>query len=231
MKTTSAALLSLLVIQSVNAQNFVNLDFESADLPAIPEGQYGGRVPISQALPGWLGLTASTPADFVFHNNFALGSPSISIFGPSWTSAQGVIEGRYTALLQSGVVSGDASIFQTGMIPLGTQSIQFWAAPTSDFMSMSDFAVLFAGQQLNLVLLPADGAIGFTRYGVDATGIDGLTGELKFTALANSSHPNNFLLDSISFSVMPVPEPATWTLLGLTGLVAGIVRWQISRQK
>ena len=32
---------------------FQNLDFEMAIVPALPPGEFGGHVPIEDALPGW----------------------------------------------------------------------------------------------------------------------------------------------------------------------------------
>src|ERR1700722_1071019 len=62
-------------------QGFVNLDFESANLTPIPQGQLGGLVPISAGLPGWTGFLGSSQTTQVLQNNESTGSESIYILG------------------------------------------------------------------------------------------------------------------------------------------------------
>ena len=196
----------------VQAQaSFVNLGFESANLTPIPQGQFGTFVPISQALPGWMRFLGTNPVSSVLQNNYALGSPNISIFGPNWTTAQGIIEGQYTVLLQGGVGSGDTSLLQTGLVPIGSQSLRFKASGGNNFPV--NFTVSLSGQQLSP--LPLSSGPNYTLYGADISAFSGQAGELKFTALSYTIGPNNLLLDSIVFSPIPVPEPAPIALLTL----------------
>lgn len=124
---TKLALLSLffgtLFLQAQG--NFVNLGFESANLTPTPPGGFGGFVPISEGLPGWSGFLGTDQRSSVWHNNLTLGGANISILGPQWTPTS-IIEGSYTVVLQAGLLSStfvDASISQTGLIPIGSQSI------------------------------------------------------------------------------------------------------------
>ncbi len=196
---------------------FVNLGFESAHLPPIPQGQFGSFVPISQALPGWIGFLGTTPFSSVLQNNFDLGSPNISIFGPNWTTDQGIIEGQYTVLLQTGVGNEDVFLLQNGLIPLGSQSLLFKAASANDSLTIN-FSVSFTGQHLSPI--PLSFGPNYTLYGADISAFSGQAGGLKFTALGDSSHPNNILLDSFVFSPIPVPEPSTLALFAVGGILA-----------
>ena len=205
----------------------MNLGFESADLPPIPQGQFGGFVPISQALPGWKGVLGTNTVTSVLQNNAAVGGANISIFGPNWTTAQ-IIEGQYTVLLQPGAFGAldvDASLVQTGVIPIGSQSLRFKAAGWSDVW-IPEFSVYFTGQQLSAI--PLSSGPNYTYYGADVSAFSGQKGDLEFMALANSSHPNNILLDSFVFSPIPVPEPEPLALLGLA-IVIPLV-WQRFRR-
>jgi len=193
---------------------FVNLGFESANLTPIPQGQFGTFVPISQALPGWIGFLGTNPVTSVLQNNAAIGSANISILGPNWTTAQ-IIEGQYTVLLQPGAFGAldvDASLVQTGVIPIGSQSFRFKAA-SANYLGVIDFTVSFSGEHLRPI--PLSSGPNYTLYGADISAFSGETGELKFTALSYTTHPNNILLDSIVFSPVPVPEPVPLALLGL----------------
>jgi hypothetical protein len=65
-------------------------------------------------------------------------------------------------------------------------------------------------------VLPPTGQ--FTTYGVDVTAFRGQTAELRFTALPPpvwNGNADNCLLDSISFSPDPVPEPGALRLFAL----------------
>ena len=127
---------------------FQNLGFESANLAPISSGQLGGSVPISDALPGWAGFIGSTQVSTILQNDYTFGDPSIDILGPNW-SYGGIIEGQYTLVLQPGGPGGvfSASVSQTGLVPINTQSLQFKAE------TYSDFSVSLGGQDLSLITL------------------------------------------------------------------------------
>src|SRR5207247_8915619 len=120
----------------------------------------------------------------VLQNNFALGSANISILGPNWP-LNGIIEGQYTVLLQAGLISPnyfvDASISQTGLIPVGTESIQLKVYG-------SDFSVSFAGQ--NIPLIPLSAGSNYTLYGGDVAAYAGQTGPLTISGLRDPTRFN-----------------------------------------
>ena len=216
------------VTPGVKAQgNFINLGFESADLVPVPQGQFGDRVPTSQALPGWSAYVGPLQLNSVLHNNFTVGGVNISIFGPNWAN-RSIIEGQYTVLLQAGTMNESASVSQNGLIPIGSRTLQFKAAGLSDAFT-TDFSVSFTGQPLSFI--PLSTGPNYTLYGADISAFSGQTGDLRFTALGSSSHPNNLLLDSISFSTISVPEPSALGLFALGGLLLGFSRWRSSLRK
>jgi hypothetical protein len=121
---------------------FQNLDFENPILPLIPDPS--GLVPISNALPSWIGYLNGVPANRVFYPYVALGGPSIS-FVSSLDPVYQPIQGSYSVFLNS------AAIGQTGLIPGDALSLLFLRAPQSGFQ------VSFGGQNIPLVQLGNSG--------------------------------------------------------------------------
>jgi hypothetical protein len=101
----TAALLSL--VEACFAQGFINLNFESASfVPGGPNGYSG--VQFAQAFPGWTGTVGGTPQTGALYNNVFLDSAGISIIDHGWAASNwfgfpgGLIQGKYTAIHQSG---------------------------------------------------------------------------------------------------------------------------------
>ena len=212
-------LLSGLAAACATAQGFINLDFESANLPVIPAGQSGGLVPVADAFPGWqvfYGNALGTPAATVEHNYVSIGAINASMHGPSSSYA---IEGNYTALLQSGLsifstnaATRGVSIAQSGLVPADSQSLQFKLYGSRN----TNFAVFLGGQ--NLPLFRLSDTPGYSVWGVPTTSFTGQVTELRFSVLSpDDRFYNSFYVDSFEFLPNPVPEPGTWTLLTLGG--------------
>jgi len=202
---------------------FQNLDFEAANLPVIPSGQFGGLVSTSDAIPAWTAYYGITQTSQILHNNYSLGDVNISILGPNWNEIP-LLQGSYSVLLQSGLVASTtptpAGIGQTGTVPPNAKSLQFFSrqifGPTSAHLEAS-----FNGQNLSLV--PLSSSSSYTVYGADVSAFSGITGELIITSPPNvDSHYNSFLIDSITFSIQAIPEPSTAALLVLGATVIGI---------
>lgn len=223
-QVSGVILCSLLALRVNGQSSFLNLDFESAQLQPVPVGQYGGYVPFAAALPGWTGYLGGSLATLALQNNAVLGGPEIDILGPAhWNHnifGPSRIEGQYCVMLQSGNTS--ASIAQTGTIPLGVQSMQFRLSGVGS----GQFLVDFSGNNLPLVLLSP--GLEHSLYAVDVSVFANQVGELRFTSSGVVSS-GNFVLDSIQFSPVPVPEPSTVVLVGLGGLAWGVRRWRKSR--
>ena len=204
---------------------FQNLNFESATLSPIPPGQYGGEVPISEALPGWTGSINGTPVTQVLQNNITLGEASIDILGPSWNSVNpGIIDGNYTVFLQAFAASqGEVSLSQDGTVPVTASSIQFSIWSQS---SPANFLVSFAGNSLSPIVLSSGTSPSgqqYNNYGANILPYAGQTGQLEFSAFANGQL-GWIELDDISFSTQGVPEPDAFILTGLGGTLFALYR-------
>ena len=193
------------------AQDFVNLDFESPLLP-FPSGS--GFVPAANAVPGWAAYDPFMPGN-VLYNNIELDGAGVSLFGPGFQGAGNqILQGSYSVFLQGsheGDTPSSAALGQTGQIPPNAKSLLFLAKPepiTPGAVSGEPiFQVAFGGQAIPLVEISS--TANYDLMGGDISALAGQTGELLFTAL-----PNHIgVLDDISFSMEPIPEPSSLGLL------------------
>ncbi len=230
LRTLGLAGLLLLPALPLRGQGtFVNLNFELASLQPIPSGQYGGLVPFSNALPGWVGYLGTNQTAQALQNIQRLNSAAIGVVGPNWvtpSSGIGVIEGRYTAVLQAGdaIVTGNyvpAAIAQSGLIPPATSSIQMKVSPVLPFSAL--FGVSLGGQ--NVPLFPLSGTSAYTRYGGDISAYAGQVVELRVTAF-NTLPGIGLAIDSIQFSPEVIPEPSNLRLFGVGALLLGWRRFR-----
>lgn len=200
---------------------FQNLDFESANVAPIPAGQYGGLVPITNAIPFWTGYLGTNQWTQVLQNNLTLGQASIGLYGP--VSPAGVIlQGQYTVVLQAGFNPFDglqsfvgASLAQVGLVPANANSILLDVVTWG-----TNFTLSFAGQGISLS--PVGSGPNYTVYGGNIAPFSGQAGELKLTILPTVDDPeNSAFVDAISFSTQPIPEPSALSLLlaGITALI------------
>jgi hypothetical protein len=201
---------------------FQNLNFESANVPFVPQGQPGGFVSVSDGLPGWTAyLPGVTTVNQIGHNSVSIGGAAIDIEGPQWDSSQ-ILQGNYTVLLQSGLNSGNgqpsltAAIGQTGLIPSTAQSVGFFEG------FGGNLHVTFNGQPIPVV--PLGAGTNFVVYGGDISAFAGQTGELRFTSPESPLNgQGGALLDNIFFSIQPIPEPSA---LGLFAVGLFIFSWR-----
>jgi hypothetical protein len=224
--------LEALAALSIQAQGtFQNLDFESADLsPVPPNGSPVVYVPVSAGLPGWTAYIGAIQQTQVIQNNFGEGAPQIDILGPNYPAAgpintpnPGVIDGDYSVLLQSGFLNGitpeNASIAQEGMVPTGSESLQFKAWQ----FSLNNFSVSFNGN--NLAPIELGTGANYILYGADISPYAGQTGSLEFTCDFTGTGASWLGLDDIAFSTSDVPEPTTLALIFLGGATLASRRW------
>lgn len=196
---------------------FINLNFESGNFPDIPNGQFGTNEPVAKALPGWSAFIGVHPITEILHNNGTLGDPSVAIYGPTNFSGS-VISGRLSLALFAGVNESTppddvgASISQTAVIPSGSLSILFKTTSAS-----STFGLFASGNSLSLV--PVFATNLYTIYGADISPYANQNTELKSTVPFVPFPGNGMILDDISFSTNPIPEPSTVGLVALAGFL------------
>jgi hypothetical protein len=213
---------SILVAQGLCAQQFVNLDFESANVPHLsPEQWGGGYVPISDAVPGWTCAIDGVQVIDVLNNNGTSGGPSLSIWGQRATLVGGVLQGSQTVILSAGF--GDdfghtISLSQTGLIPLSARSLLFKAAPydqTTPGPADGLFSVFLGGSSLDYY--PLSIGVNYTLYGASIPAeFAGTVQSLMFT---DASFPGSWhyeKLDDIQFTADPIPEPSFISLVALS---------------
>lgn len=200
----SAALLVLSC--SALGQGFQNLDFESS---TITQTQPAGMVSETNALPGW--IAGAFPLNHLptvgFNNAVSNGVYYSGVFLLG-TNSGSAIEGGFSVLLQVAAGPGitqAASIDQTALVPVGSQSILFKAQPGS-----GSFVVSLGSQ--TIPLFAQSTGSNYTLYGGDISAFAGQTLDLGFIAL-KSSQLNSWILDSIQFSSSPLTIVVTPTVI------------------
>lgn len=213
--------------QESQAVPFRNLDFEAANLPTIPHGQYGSWVPIADALPGWNGFAGTHQISLALHNSVTLGAGAIWVWGPDWSyGIGGRIEGDFTTVLVPGtdIFTGQGSvpfsISQTGEVPAGSHWLLFKATA---YPTIDAFGVFMNGQNVTVAQLATYS--GYSLYGSEISSFAGNEAELRFTV--NLGPDNSLFVDSIEFSPVPEPGPVVLLALGLAGL--GLLRYRNRR--
>lgn len=211
------------------AQAFTNLNFEAARLVPIPKDDYS-RVYFSLALPGWVGYSGTNQLGGALYDMPFLDSSGIAVFDSGYPLAGGPLQGNYDVFLEAGYdIIGpsppgtrvNASLSQIGLIPAGTKSIVFLGTALYQFSASVD------GANLSLLSVPVPDH-SYNEYKADVSMFAGQTNTLTFTALVGDIHEHDgwLLLDAISFSTQPIPEPRSWSLLaiGFVGLAVCALR-------
>ena len=187
------------------AQGFVNLDFESANL----SGYSAGSVPASDAIPGWTAYLGGVALSNINYNIGGSGN-MVAIVGVN------PIQGNYFIHIQgNGSDNTQASIGQTGTIPVTAQSLIYWGG------GFGQNDISFNGQTLSFTAL-GFGA-NYVIYGIDISAFAGQTGQLLFTSSYWPAAVGDNI-DNIQFSSSPIPEPSAVSLLLLGSGVLIFVR-------
>jgi hypothetical protein len=206
---------------------FQNLDFEDAQFATPPTPRQ--FVPASTGLPGWSVFVNSVQRTVLDYDSMSLGGSMVSLIDHQFPYPQygSVIDGSYTVMLFAGGGPGplfNASIAQTGTIPVDSLSLQFVSYQHADYGAL---LVSFGGTSLGfqpLKTLPS----GYVLFGADISGLAGTSGELRFAV--PPLPPFNFggsILDDIQFSPEAVPEPSLWAL----GLCGGFLVWGLQANR
>jgi hypothetical protein len=221
------------------AAPFQNLDFEQGSFQAppanyTPSDPLAGPNPISAAagLPFWTALEDSTVCTAIWGNEGGLNETSVALFNRALNPALPVLDGNYSVLLTAAAnappdLFKTSSISQTGQVPRTAKSIQFLILvedPTSTYAESNPLVTL-NGATINLI--PISTNSGVVTLAGDISAFAGIIAQLTITAAgtpgsSNFERENDFVLDDISFSPNPAPEPSTLALLafGSFGLLA-----------
>jgi hypothetical protein len=205
---------------------FQNLDFESANIPNAT--QPGSLVPVGMALPGWSVNVGSVSNGIVTipYDSISLGGALISVLDTNAGLGFVPLQGKYTAALFGGS-STAATIDQTGLVPIGSQSLQL-----AVYSVGAPFVVMLGGQTINMVPLSQVTRTGFpasyTIYGGDiSSSLAGQMEQLSISELTPAgTPPSELFLDDIIFSPSMVPEPSTFGLFCIGGLLFGLYHRQ-----
>jgi len=191
---------------------FRNLDFEQARLILLG-GQGIPYIATANAIPGWTAVIGPYQEDALPYNVFSLGSPAITLHDIRDHNPGGpvpVIQGEYCLLLQASYPGAEVVpyVCQTGRLSLEARSLTF---KTSNGGVVADvfFDVFFNDTELPMTRLAVTD--DYELWGADLSDFSGDYGELKFRGQG--------ALDDIKFSPLEVPEPATWSILLLGGVV------------
>jgi hypothetical protein len=188
------------------AQGFVNLDFEDANL----SGYAAGPVPTSDAVPGWTAGGYLGPNQMLY-NNITIGSPNVSIVS-SASVFPSPIDGTFSVFLQGGdAPTPSAFISQTGLIPASARSLLF-KAQADGGAPINSLAVSVGGQNVSFSAISA--GPNYTLYGSDISAVAGLTEQLTYSVLEYYQ----WNIDDIQFSSSSIPEPSVFGLITLGGL-------------
>jgi hypothetical protein len=210
----------LALVQNGEAQEFVNLDFESANVSGYPPNSMD--VPVTSALPGWsaygINSSGTNALAQVGYDFISLGSAGTSVIDSSAPSFL-PLQGEYSAFLFGSLVPsfvGDTAVIsQTGLVPNGTMSLLM------DVYAFDNFEVTLGGQTINMI--PLQTFSNYTLYGGDISSFAGHNETLSLIA-PPTGEPNGVEFDSIVFSPSSVPEPGEFVLVTLGALLLGFLR-------
>ena len=213
---------AFLCMLSAHGQAFTNLNFEQAKpVPIIGNPNYPYAVTVASALPAWTVTEAGIEPTIILENDPSLGATAVMLSGPGYYPGFGPIDGNYSAVLQGIAPGTTASISQTGLIPIGTQTLFFDAEPAFG-IPFGQLELLIGTQVVPFAIVATEP--NYTLYGANISQWAGLTEQLTFSAPGGSD--NNWILDDISFSTNSfAPEPGIVVLSAIGGLLFGARKW------
>ena len=218
-KTLQAAVILVLGIHAHAQGTFQNLNFEQANPVSAGNGLYT----TASALPGWSVYYGTVSQPQLGENLVPLSTTTVSLWtaaGPVGAGGGDNLDGNYSVFMLGGEVMNEggltpesASISQTALIPAGTQALLFKAQ--QDGPGPLDVDI---GTQ-NVSLTAVGIGPNYLIYGANISAWAGQTEELTFLAPASATEQSGWVIDDISFSPNAVPEPTSFTLIGIGGLV------------
>ena len=208
-------LLLLIAGDASYSAQFQNLGFDAAstnNLSGVP-----GRAPTAEMLPGLHLETPEGETATVGYNFFPTGLNLAILYDASMPQPpQFPIEVKYSLGLWP-EFEKPFSLIQSGEVPLDAKTIRFLNFGGQFELRANDILVPL------IYHYPAGYFPGQADQGIDVFGniasFAGQNVELKFTTIQRTAAPFVNGIDSIVFSPESIPEPGTWGLLGLGGLI------------
>jgi hypothetical protein len=196
---------------TVGNGTFQDLNFGQAILVYYPDNP-SIWIEAGPALPGWTATIGGSDQNLILYNVYNGSGACISLFGtPISPSGE-----NYDLTLQGGA-AGTSAIQQTGVIPLGANSIRFYSQNSSlNYPPLNISAGLTVNGQ-PVTLDPISVQNNVWLYAGNIAQYAGKTVTIDFYASAPTGL-GSLNLQDISFSSQGVPEPETLALAGLGGL-------------
>jgi len=218
MKNCILIILILIIRQNLEAQGFVNLDFEQSTIVSSNPSGFGFNTGNAD-VPGWTEFNGWGDANYsggatLIYNSQPLDEPGVALEGTDYFTP--AIQGQYSIYLSGGDILGGtqgAAIGQVGQIPLAAQSVTFWWGTGLNNYSLQ---ITFGGHLLSFS--PISSTANYAVYAADISSYAGQTGELLFTEGPSAGEG---IIDNIQFSTSPVPEPSEFALGALGVLLLG----------
>jgi hypothetical protein len=201
---------------------FQDLNFEEATVIPVQIG-----ISATAAFPGWQTSISSVSLD-----GLSTGGAAISLINNDSSAGTTPLDGNYSAYLFGGGLAPNlfsALISQTGVVPLGTESIQldasYFGAP---------FAVMVGGTTIDMV--PLDTFVHYTLWGGNLPA--SMAGKTETLTIIEppptGTPPSGMELDDISFSPNPItvtPEPSPLALTAIGGILFALYRRLALKQR
>jgi hypothetical protein len=197
--------------ESACAGTFSNLDFEAS--PVAPNAEPSEAAPTSELFPSWTVRFGESVQTTGFINQILLGGDTVALIAANAPN-RFLVEGTHSAYLQAAFTGAGVSFGQVGDVPAGTQSVRFLARnPYTGQLDVPPgvFQAQLDGHSLPVVPIwsASDGVVLDVLYGADVSAWAGVTSELRLAIFADP--PSRLhgwaVLDAISFSPDPIPEP------------------------
>ena len=216
---------------SVGNGTFQDLSLQDGNLPALSITSRTNYVPFGPAFPGWSGSVGGVQPSQVLVNSQLSAGIGITFSGAGIPFQFPPIGNEFTALLVTYPLSSvTVSLFQTGMVPAGADTIQIKIGE----IHPAPWTLSLGGQSIDMV--PSTATASYTLYTGNVSPFAGKVETLAVSAFSVPTTAASVLtFCDLSFQGALVPEAGTLSYFGLGALLvichvrAGRTRLQRNR--